>query len=678
MAAAYFPFRTFLLRTFAMAFALAGAFHSHAQELPALDQEEQRLLQADPRSLLHNSNDQGTYYSTTRLADMENRDEREAPAQIQIITSRQLRSYGVQNLREALMLVPGLSVAIGRDETAGLGVHGSWAMEGLCLFLLNGDQLNENGQGSFPLDERIPLANVERIEVLTGPASMLYGGFAGLGVVNIVTRSAEQGPGSTAQVRGGMTESGSSFTDGTVSGAHRLSGQQEISYLYSQASGNRSNARYLLPDGTPVRLADSTAFMANTFQFTYGWKDLKVRMAYMDERQQVPEAACTLLRRDAMVGLEQRTQVAKPLELYWRAAHDVQAPWSYTNTLSAALVASNTTNQRTSALASLLYKPWEGVAIRAGFTGYQATSTFDLAGSAGARYLNGESSIQFHSLAWFAEGSWQSKAGVLLAGIRQEQHSLAGSFVAPRLAYTRVLGRFHVKLLWGSAYHIPSLVQLEHAAPGFEPADGPITGLQAELGFRIGKSTRITGNIYQMTLSNPLEASVDSLLRVEYCNGNTAGTEGIDARIQVETKRISLLAGAGINRMVAEAVATPDLLNGPEQAPWQELPAARVVFAAGYDAFPWLSAHVRGNWQSAISSPASGEAAVRVHLPSQIFLASGLTLRPGKERRFTIDLSCSNILDTERVLTSPGNDGLPLMRLNGRQWLFGLAYKIVK
>ncbi len=642
-----------------------------------MDQEDQRLLQADPRSLLHNTNDQGTYYATTRLADMENRDEREAPAQIQIITSRQLRSYGVHNLREALMLVPGLSVAIGRDETVGVGIHGSWAMEGLCLFLLNGDQLNETGQGSFALDERIPLANVERIEVLTGPASMLYGGFAGLGVVNIVTRNAEQGSGSTAQVRGGTAEGGRSFTDGTVSGAHRLSGQQEISYLYSQASGNRSNERYLQPDGTPVNLADSTAFSTNTFQFTYGWKDLKVRMAYMDERQQVPEAAGTLQRRDAMVGLEQRTQLAKPLELYWRASHDVQAPWSYINTLSAALLATNTTNQRTSALASVLYKPWDGVAIRAGISGYQLTSSFDLTGSAGARYLNGEPSIQFHSLAWFAEGSWQSRAGVLLAGIRQEQHSLAGSYTAPRLAYTRVLGRFHVKLLWGGAYQIPSLVQLEHAVPGFEPSSGPITGLQAELGFRIGKSTRITGNIYRMTNASPLEASVDSLQQVAYFNGNASGTEGFDGRIQVETRHLSLLAGVGINRMSAGVIAPPKL-DGPEQAPWQELPAARMVFAVGYNAFPWLSAHVRGNWQSTMNLPVPNGGAKQVQLPDQIFLASGFTLRPGKERRFAIDLSCSNILDTERVLTSPANEGLPLMRLNGRQWLFGLAYQIVK
>ena len=69
------------------------------------------------------------------------------------------------------------------------------------LVLVDGVPVNDRQTGHFHLDVAVPLDAVERIEVLRGPASAIYGSSAVGGVVNIVTRGAASGLG--ARVQGG-------------------------------------------------------------------------------------------------------------------------------------------------------------------------------------------------------------------------------------------------------------------------------------------------------------------------------------------------------------------------------------------------------------------------------------------------------------------------------------------
>lgn len=659
--------------------ALLWAFHAAAQGQFKPSQEEQRLLEADPRSLLNTSSDAGTFYATTRLADMEARDEREAPAQVQVITARQLKAYGVRNLRKALMLVPGFATAMGRDASIGLGIHGTWAMEGSCLFMLDGKTLNEADNGSFALDDRIPIANVERIEVLTGPSFVMHGGLAALGVVNIVTRTAEHGTGSTANLQAGISNDQHAYTLFSASGAQRLSGKQDISYLISHSTGNRSNASYLLPDSTRMNAADSTGFASNTFQLSYRWNNLKAIAAYMEERYQPGVGDYTVLQRNLIFGLEQRSALAKRLELYWRASHAEQAPWNYINTGSTDLLSANTSSTSTSGEAIFIFKPVEGLALRAGVDGHLQASTFEQRHDTLALHFNGERSIPFHSIAWLAEASWRSRAGVLLAGYRQEQHSLAGTFGAPRLAFTRVIGRFHGKISWGQSFRIPSIMNLDHAAVPGSLLGAQISSLEGELGLRIGKAVRITGNIYQTIITDPLTAAFDSTGRMAYRNGPSTGAEGVDARVQIETKRISFLAAAGLLREMDGAMSpVTDTQGGAVGQPG--MPSVRLIGAVGFEAAPWLTLRCRGSWQEGVHMlhyKSQGKLVQETMAP-QALLFAGLGIHPGQDQRLSIDMACNNFLDTPQLIVSPLGDDRSAMQLNGRQWQLGITYKFVR
>ncbi|HYH98282.1 TonB-dependent receptor plug domain-containing protein [Hyalangium sp.] len=100
----------------------------------------------------------------------------------------QLRALGARTVADVLDVVPGLTVS--RDVQ---GFH-RVAIRGLrndaeVLFLLNGHRLNNFFDGRALLN--LPVENLDRIEVIRGPGSSLYGAGAFLGVVNIVTDRSE-------------------------------------------------------------------------------------------------------------------------------------------------------------------------------------------------------------------------------------------------------------------------------------------------------------------------------------------------------------------------------------------------------------------------------------------------------------------------------------------------------
>ena len=71
------------------------------------------------------------------------------------------------------------------------------------LILVDGHSVNEGVFGAAPLELPIDLTSLERIEVVRGPGSALYGTGAVFGVINLVTRSGAAISGTHATVRGG-------------------------------------------------------------------------------------------------------------------------------------------------------------------------------------------------------------------------------------------------------------------------------------------------------------------------------------------------------------------------------------------------------------------------------------------------------------------------------------------
>lgn len=119
---------------------------------------------------------------------------KEAPADATVLTGAELEALGYATLGEALEGVLGFRT--NHDHAyEGLAVRGLYLLgdqNTRVLILLDGHALNspaEVGSSKVGRDFGIPLERIERIEVVRGPASSLYGNNAFLGMVNIVTRT---------------------------------------------------------------------------------------------------------------------------------------------------------------------------------------------------------------------------------------------------------------------------------------------------------------------------------------------------------------------------------------------------------------------------------------------------------------------------------------------------------
>ncbi len=117
---------------------------------------------------------------------------KEAPAAVTIISAEEIRRYGFRTLAEALNSVSGFFITDDRNYTY-LGVRGFGRPSDYTnrvLVQVNGHTLNESVYGSAPVgtDLALDLGAIERIEIVKGPGSALYGAGAMFAVVNLVTR----------------------------------------------------------------------------------------------------------------------------------------------------------------------------------------------------------------------------------------------------------------------------------------------------------------------------------------------------------------------------------------------------------------------------------------------------------------------------------------------------------
>jgi len=127
----------------------------------------------------------------------------DAPSSVSIVPYKELRVMRYPTIAEALRGTPGVYLWDDRSYVTlgfrGLGRLGSYGNR--VLVLVDGHPLNDNWIGSSYVgyDARVGLEDVERIEVVRGPGSVLYGTNAFSGVVNVVTRREEQ-PGAEASL----------------------------------------------------------------------------------------------------------------------------------------------------------------------------------------------------------------------------------------------------------------------------------------------------------------------------------------------------------------------------------------------------------------------------------------------------------------------------------------------
>jgi len=126
----------------------------------------------------------------------------QSPSSVSVIDSQDIDRKQIERVGDALREVPGLSVV----QTGTPGQLTSVFTRGLrsehTQVLLDGIPVNQGLQGAFNFAD-LTTDNIERIEVVRGPQSILYGPRALAGVIQIFTKQGEETPGATFAAEGG-------------------------------------------------------------------------------------------------------------------------------------------------------------------------------------------------------------------------------------------------------------------------------------------------------------------------------------------------------------------------------------------------------------------------------------------------------------------------------------------
>ncbi len=117
----------------------------------------------------------------------------EAPATVVVVTAEEIAHRGYRDLSEVFDDLPGFDVTRGSgDIYASLYQRGYRSNNDRTLFLVDGVEENDLWGNSAQISRQYALSDVDRIEVVYGPASTMYGANAFVGVINVITKDPEE------------------------------------------------------------------------------------------------------------------------------------------------------------------------------------------------------------------------------------------------------------------------------------------------------------------------------------------------------------------------------------------------------------------------------------------------------------------------------------------------------
>jgi outer membrane receptor for ferrienterochelin and colicin len=460
---------------------------------------------------------------------------RESPSIVTLVTEEEIRKSGARDMIDVLRLVPGFEFGVDVQGAVGVGVRGNWAFEGKTLFLLDGQEMNDNSYGVFGLGNRVSVQQIKRVEIIRGPGSALYGGFGELSVINIITKSAEDLKGlEIGGIYGQMAQTygrrGGMLSIGNVLSA--LDSLKFSATLFA-TQGQRSDQTYTDYQGASYSMAGSSGLSTLNANVNLRYKGLNVRFIHDNYSVEHRDKFATIIPAievvnhiNTIIDAKYDIPLAPGLVLTPRITHRVQYPWFSTTDPE-----DSTTfrTYRTTANLTAFYEPGGIFNISAGAQ-YIWEGIEDVTGK--PFEYNSQTRFNFTNIALFAQALIKTDIVNVTAGARYERHSLYAPVFVPRIALTKVIDRFHIKGLYSRAFRAPALLNI-NLNPAIKPETSTVIELEA--GYEIASNMLLTANVYNIEIQDAIVyAAVDNIEK--YFNFERVETRGFEIEYRLRDK----------------------------------------------------------------------------------------------------------------------------------------------
>jgi len=480
----------------------------------------------------------------------------EAPAAVSIVTADEIGRYGYQTLAEILDSLPGLFTTYDRTfhyvAMRGFGVAGD--VNNRVLLLVDGHRMNDSlyGQAPIGLDFPLDVDLIERVEVVRGPASVLYGASAFLGVINVVTKRGRDLQRAEVAALGGSH----STYGGRLSWGDRYAGGAEVllSTSYDGSDGMRRLYFREFDDGVTSQgvAHDADRERAPSFYGAASYRDFTIQTGHVDREKGIPTATYeTLFDTSRTLVRDARTFV----NTSW--AHELRNGWHLD--LRAQY---NRLEERGNYLYEEIPRPVMNVdAFRAERLG----AGFDVRGRVDRHQLTWGMEVAEHfrldqrnfdeapafeyidsrerATDWgvFLQDELRLRSDlVLVAGIRHDENTFFGGSTNPRLALVWSPSEATTwKLLYGRAFRAPSAFELFYHDGNFsqKPAENldteTIEAFELVMERVLVDRLRLVGAVYYSEIEDLISLELDPAddLLV-YRNGSGVKSVGFEARLE--------------------------------------------------------------------------------------------------------------------------------------------------
>jgi iron complex outermembrane receptor protein len=226
----------------------------------------------------------------------------EAPSDVTIVTAQDIKQFGYRTLGEILNGVRGFyTVSDGVYDYLGTrGFHRPGDYGGRILITLDGHRMNDDIFDSSPVGTEflLDVDLIERVEVIRGPGSSLYGDNAVFAVINIITRKGRDANGTE------LVASYGSYNEGT--------GRVTFGNRFTNGIEMLASVSFLGRDG-------------NNDRYYQAFANINHGHAVDNQSASVPQAFGTLSYKDISIegGISQRTEIA-PTGPYYTTFNDVK------------------------------------------------------------------------------------------------------------------------------------------------------------------------------------------------------------------------------------------------------------------------------------------------------------------------------------------------------------------
>ena len=508
---------------------------------------------------------------------------RDSPNVMTLVTRDEIQRSGARELADILRLVPGFTLNGDLYSSVYGGFRGIWGSEGKLLVLLDGHEMFDLLYYDTELGNRVPVDQIERIEIVRGPGSVVYGGTAELAVINIITRSAEEIEGASltgvyGQMFDGAIHEGQSlaktFGRRTISAefGRSFGGPEGLRLkvgLYA-GQGNRSDQNYTDMVGTRYNLAGNARSDPLLLNAAADYRGLHVRYLFENYHTTMKDAygesiADTLPVNylSSSLNITYEWKLPRGLKVIPRFHWLYQEPWrtatetarvNYPDTIYWHPIAYRVLGGLT---ATWDVAPW--LNLLAGTEYY-----VDSASNAVQPFIDPNNPTQRTTHVSYGDATAYGQALLetpwanISAGARYEHRDHVGGAFVPRLGATKTFGPFHYKLLGSRAFRPPSISNL---AQNTDVKSELTTVYEIELGYMIHPTLFAVANVFDITIERPFAYFYDSATTTEgYRNGNRMGTRGAELELRFRSERLfanlsySYYTAAGKDRIDVLAV----------------------------------------------------------------------------------------------------------------------------